>query len=49
MVLLMALPPFIEIQIGLTLLVSAYPDCPGKEAGKWVDTLCTFVPVLSLL
>jgi len=27
---------FIKIQIGLTFLVLAYPDCPGKEAIKWV-------------
>ena len=33
---------FIKIQIGLTCLVPAYPDCPGKEAVKltfvfWID------------
>jgi len=27
---------FIKIQIGLTLLVLAYPGCPGKDAVKWV-------------
>jgi len=25
-----------KIQIGFTFLVSAYPDCPGKEAVKWL-------------
>ena len=25
----------IKIQTGFTLLVPAYPDCPGKEAVKW--------------
>jgi len=30
---------FIKIQIGLTVLVLAYPGCPGKEAVKWVS-LC---------
>jgi len=25
--------------IGLTLLVPAYPDCPGNEAIKWVSVL----------
>jgi len=25
---------FIKIQIGLTFLVPAYPDCPGNEAVK---------------
>jgi len=28
---------FIEIQIGLTFLVLAYPGCPGKQAVKWVS------------
>jgi len=27
---------FIKIQIVLTFLVPSYPDCPGKEAVKWV-------------
>ena len=27
---------FIEIQIGFTFLVPAYPACPGKEAVKHV-------------
>ena len=27
---------FVKIQNGLTLLVPAYPGCPGKEAIKWV-------------
>ena len=27
----------IKVQIGLTLLVLAYPGCPGKEAVKWVS------------
>ena len=26
----------IQIQTGITFLVLAYPDCPGKEAAKWV-------------
>jgi len=25
-----------KIQIGFTLLVPAYPGCPGKEAIKWL-------------
>jgi len=25
-----------KIQIGFTFLVLAYPDCPGKEAVKWL-------------
>jgi len=25
-----------NIQIGFTFLVPAYPDCPGKEAVKWL-------------
>jgi len=25
-----------KIQIGFTFLVPAYPDCPGKEADKWL-------------
>jgi len=29
---------FIKIQIGLTFLVVAYPDCPGKETVKWVSS-----------
>ena len=27
----------IQIQIGFTCLVPAYPGCPGKEAVKWVS------------
>jgi len=27
---------FIEIKIGLSFLVPAYPVCRGKEAVKWV-------------
>ena len=27
---------FSKIQIGFTFLVPAYPDCPGKEAVKWL-------------
>jgi len=27
---------FVKIQIGLTFLMSAYPDCPGKKGVKWV-------------
>jgi len=27
---------FRKIQIGFTFLVPAYPDCPGKEAVKWL-------------
>jgi len=38
---LMPLPPiiscFIEIQIGLTLIVPTYPSCPGKESIKRVS------------
>jgi len=30
---------FIKIHISLTILVPAYPGCPGKEAIKWVS-LC---------
>ena len=26
---------FVKIQIGLTILVLAYPDCPGKEVLNW--------------
>ena len=26
----------LAIQIGFTFLVPAYPDCPGKEADKWL-------------
>ena len=25
-----------KVQIGFTFLVPAYPDCPGKEADKWL-------------
>jgi len=25
-----------KIQIGFTILVPAYPGCPGKEAVKWL-------------
>jgi len=28
---------FIKIQIGLTFLVLAYPECPGKQAVKQVS------------
>ena len=27
---------FSKIRIGFTLLVPAYPGCPGKEAVKWL-------------
>jgi len=30
------IPCFIKIQIDLTFLVPAYPECPEKEAIKWV-------------
>ena len=30
---------FIEIQIGLTFMMPGYPDCPGKEAIKWVSVI----------
>jgi len=35
---------FIKIQIGLTFLVLAYSDCPGKEAVKLVSVclVCIF-------
>jgi len=50
MVQLMPLPPiiscFIKIQIGLTVLVSAYPGCSGKEAIKQVFLKCP--PLLCL-
>jgi len=34
-----------KIQIGFTFLVPAYPDCPGKEAVKWLlfpNVYCDF-------
>jgi len=37
---LMLLPPhnlLLQIQISLTLLVPAYPGCPGKDPVKWVS------------
>jgi len=48
MVQLMPAPPiiscFIKIQIGITFLVLAYPDCPGKEAiNPGVLSLLSFV------
>jgi len=35
---------FVKIQIGLTVLVPAYPGCPGKDAVKWMSTdgFCLF-------
>jgi len=35
-----------KIQIGFTFLVLAYPDCPGKEAIKWL--LFVFVSLFAL-
>ena len=32
-----------KIQIGFTFLVPAYPDCPGKEADKWLLYLCQLI------
>jgi len=32
-----------KIQIGFTFLVPAYPDCPGKEAVKWLLLLLLIV------
>jgi len=34
---------FIKIQIGLTLLVLAYPGCPGEEAVKWLPVCLTYL------
>ena len=31
-----------KIQIGLTVLVQAYPGCPGKDAIKWVSLRCSY-------
>jgi len=39
-----------KIQIGFTFLVPAYPDCPGKEADKWLLLLflvCSFSTCLA--
>jgi len=36
---------FIKVQIGLTLLMPAYPGCPGKEAVRRVS-VCLFVSCL---
>ena len=45
-----------KIQIGFTVLVPAYPGCPGKEAVKWLllllfvfSILCHFTFVLSFM
>jgi len=35
---------FIKIQICLTFLVLAYPDCPGNEAVKWVSVCLSIYP-----
>jgi len=35
-----------KIQIGFTFLVPAYPDCPGKEADKWLLLLLCLFGVL---
>ena len=35
-----------KIQIGFTFLVPAYPDCPGKEAVKWLLSLSAASPRL---
>ena len=32
-----------KIQIGFTFLVLAYPDCPGKEADKWLLLLLLLI------
>jgi len=37
-----------KIQIGFTFLVPAYPDCPGKEAVKWLCTGGLPKPVFQL-
>ena len=31
-----------KIQIGFTYLAPAYPDCPGKEAVKWLLLLLLY-------
>ena len=33
---------FIEIQIGLTFLMLAYPSCPGKDAIKWASVCLSY-------
>ena len=38
-----------KIQIGFTFLVPAYPDCPGKEAVKWLLLLLCNSLLLELL
>jgi len=38
-----------KIQIGFTFLVPAYPDCPGKEADKWLLLLLLCFMVSSWL
>ena len=35
-----------KIQIGFTFLVLAYPDCPGKEAVKWLYMFNPLTPLL---
>ena len=32
-----------KIQIGFTVLVLAYPGCPGKEAVKWLLLLYVYI------
>jgi len=40
-------------QIGFTFLVPAYPDCPGKEAVKWllfvVVQVCVYILIILIL
>jgi len=47
MVQLLPLPPeiscFIKIQVGLTILVPAYPGCPGKQVVKWVSICLCYI------
>jgi len=38
-----------KIQIGFTFLVPAYPDCPGKEADKWLLLLLFSTSHISFL
>jgi len=39
---------FIKIQIHLTVMVPAYPGCPGKEAVKQMS-VCLYMPVTSCM
>ena len=38
----------IKIQNDLNFLVQAYPDCPGKEAIKWVSVVTNNNPLICI-